>query len=70
MFYHGKQLKELTINEKETNLPFLRLKFELALNDLKQNKAPEVDNITVALLQCASMMIKDTLYQVTWYTYL
>lgn len=32
---------------------------------MKQNKAPEIDDITAELLQCASTKIKDALYQLT-----
>lgn len=55
----------ITTNEEETKLPILRSEFELALYDLKQNKAPGTDNITAELLQCASTKIKDALYQLT-----
>ncbi|KAL4152963.1 hypothetical protein QTP88_000796 [Uroleucon formosanum] len=63
--YEGEILEEITTNEKKSKLPILRLEFELALYDLKQNKAPGTDNITAELLQCASMKIKDALYQLT-----
>jgi len=61
--YEGEKLEKITTNEEKTKLPILRSKFELALYDLKQNKAPGTDNITSELLQCASMKIKDALYQ-------
>jgi hypothetical protein len=58
-------LEEITTNEEKTKLPILRSEFELALYDLKQNKTRGIDNITAELLQCASMKIKDALYQLT-----
>ncbi|CAI6364154.1 unnamed protein product [Macrosiphum euphorbiae] len=63
--YEGEKQEEITIDEKKTKLPILRSGFELALYELKQNKAPGTDNITAELLQCASMKIKDALYQLT-----
>ena len=63
--YDGEKLEEITTNEEKIKLPILRSEFELALYDLKQNKAPGTDNITAELLQCASMKIKDALYQLT-----
>lgn len=63
--YDGKQLQELTVNKEGMKLHILRLEFELALSDLKQNKAPEADNIKAELLQCASKNIKYILYQLT-----
>ncbi|KAF0753702.1 craniofacial development protein 2-like [Aphis craccivora] len=63
--YEGEKLEEITIDEEETKLPILKSEFELALHDLKQNKAPEIDDITAELLQCASTKIKDALYQLT-----
>lgn len=58
-------MEELITNEEETKLPILRSEFELALYDLKQNKAPGTDNIEAELLRCASMKIKDALYCLT-----
>jgi hypothetical protein len=63
--YEGEKLEEIITNEEKTKLPILRSEFEVALYDLKQNKAPGIDNITAELLQCASMKIKDALYQLT-----
>jgi len=63
--YEGEKLEKITTDGEETKLPILRSEFELALYDLKQNKAPGTDDITAELLQCASMKIKDALYQLT-----
>lgn len=40
-------------------LPILRSEFKLALYDLKENKVPGADNITVELLQYTSTKIKN-----------
>lgn len=61
--YEGEKLEEITTNEEETKLPILRSEFELALNDLKPNKAPGTDNIIAELLQCASTEIKDAVQE-------
>jgi len=63
--YEGEKLEEITTYEEETKLPILRSEFELTLYDLKQNKAPGIDNITAELLKCASTKIKDALYHLT-----
>lgn len=63
--FEGEKLEEITTDEEKTKLPILKSEFELALHDLKQNKAPGIDNITAELLQCASTKIKDALYQLT-----
>ena len=58
-------MEKITTNEEKTKLPVIRSEFDVALYDLKQNKAPGIDNITAELLQCASMKIKDAFYQLT-----
>ena len=58
-------MEELITNEEEIKLHILRSEFELALYDLKKNKAPGIDNITAELLQYSSTKLKEALYHLT-----
>jgi len=55
--------------KKATKLQILRPEFELSPCALTQNRVPCIDNIAVALLQCASTKIKETLFHLTLYIY-
>jgi len=60
--HNGEKLNDFEIKEELTTMTILRSEFEVALSELKPNKASGVDYTQAELLQNSNKIVKDAMY--------